>query len=171
MTSYGPWWGRQGRGLWGRGSFWHNSDLQCPHSLLPSTLLPFKAIPEAFPDHFPLPLGHHHYPAFQQPMGIAFVQLLSRLWLCNPIDCSTPDVCSNSCPLSGWCYLIISSSATSFSFCLKSFPASGLLQWCSSHQVAKALEFQLQRQSFQWISRTDFLQDWLLWSPCSPRDS
>ena len=27
----------------------------------------------------------------------------------------------------------------------------------SSHQVAKALEFQLQHQSFQWILRTDFL--------------
>ena len=26
-------------------------------------------------------------------------------------------------------------------------------------------------QSFQWIFRTDFLQDWLVWSPCCPRDS
>ena len=26
-------------------------------------------------------------------------------------------------------------------------------------------------QSFQWIFRTDFLSDWLVWSPCSPRDS
>ena len=34
-------------------------------------------------------------------------------------------VCSNSCPLSGWCYLIISSSAVPFSFCPQSFPASG----------------------------------------------
>ena len=34
----------------------------------------------------------------------------------------------------------------------------GLFQWVSSsHQVAKVLEFQLQHQSFQWISRTDFL--------------
>ena len=31
---------------------------------------------------------------------------------------------SNSCPLSWWCYLTISSSATPFSFCLQSFPAS-----------------------------------------------
>ena len=32
----------------------------------------------------------------------------------------------------------------------------GLFQWvCSSHQVAKVLEFQLQHQSFQWIFRTD----------------
>ena len=47
-----------------------------------------------------------------------------------------------------------------------------LFQWVStSHQVAKVLE--LQHQSFQWIFRIhwiDFLQDWLLWSPCYPRD-
>ena len=35
----------------------------------------------------------------------------------------------------------------------------------------KVLEFQLQHQSFQWIFRTDFLEDWLVWFPCSPRDS
>ena len=34
-------------------------------------------------------------------------------------------VCSNSRPLSQWCYIIISSSVTLFSFCLQSFPASG----------------------------------------------
>ena len=44
-----------------------------------------------------------------------------------------------------------------------------LFQWvCSLHQVAKVLE--LQRQSFLWIFRVDFLQDWLVWSPCHPRD-
>ena len=48
----------------------------------------------------------------------------------------------------------------------------GLLKWVScSHQVAKVLEFQLQHQSFQWTPRTDFLQDGLVGSPCSPRDS
>ena len=41
----------------------------------------------------------------------------------------------------------------------------------SSHEVAKVLEFQLQHQSFQWIFRTDLLQDGLAGSPCSPRDS
>ena len=46
----------------------------------------------------------------------------------------------------------------------------GLFQWVgSSHQEAKVLEFQLQHQSFQWIFRTDFLQDGLVGSPCSPR--
>ena len=48
----------------------------------------------------------------------------------------------------------------------------GLFQRVSSlHQVAKVLELQLQHQSFQWIFRTDFLQDGLVGSPCSPRDS
>ena len=53
-----------------------------------------------------------------------------------------------------------------------SFPASGSFQWVSfSHQVAKILKLQLQHQSFQRIFRTDFLYDWLVWSPCIPRDS
>ena len=48
----------------------------------------------------------------------------------------------------------------------------GLFQWVSSlHQVAKGLEFQLQHQSFQWIFRTDFLEDGLVGSPCSPKGS
>ena len=33
-------------------------------------------------------------------------------------------VCSNSCPLSWWCYLTISSSTVPYSFCLQSFLAS-----------------------------------------------
>ena len=45
----------------------------------------------------------------------------SRL-LCLPLS---PRVCSISCTLSQWCYLTISSSATTLSFCLQSFPASG----------------------------------------------
>ena len=48
----------------------------------------------------------------------------------------------------------------------------GLFKWVSySHQVAKVLEPQLHHQSFQWIFRTDFLEDGLVGSPCSPRDS
>ena len=47
-----------------------------------------------------------------------------------------------------------------------------LFQWVgSSHQVATVWEFQLQHQSFQWIFRTDFFEDWLVGSPCRPRDS
>ena len=43
-------------------------------------------------------------------------------FLCPPLS---PGVCSNSCPLNQWCYLIILLSVTCFSFCLESFPASG----------------------------------------------
>ena len=47
-----------------------------------------------------------------------------------------------------------------------------LFQWVnSSHEVARVLEFQLQHQSFQWTPRADLLQNGLVRSPCSPRDS
>ena len=45
-----------------------------------------------------------------------------------------------------------------------------LFQWVnSSHELAKVLEFQF--QPFQWKPRTDLLQDGLVESPCSSRDS
>ena len=48
----------------------------------------------------------------------------------------------------------------------------GLFKWVSSsQQVAKVMEFQLQHQSIQWIFRNDFLQDGLIGSSWSPRDS
>ena len=40
----------------------------------------------------------------------------------------SPGVCLNSCPLSPWCHITISSSASPFSSCLQSFPASGSFQ-------------------------------------------
>ena len=47
-----------------------------------------------------------------------------------------------------------------------------LFQWVkSSHEVAKLLEFQLQHHSFQRNPRADLLQNGLVGSPCSPRDS
>ena len=58
-------------------------------------------------------------------------QLLSYVWLfVTPwiahvrLLCSSlsPGICSNSCLLSRWCYLTVTSSATPFSFCLQSFP-------------------------------------------------
>ena len=67
----------------------------------------------------------------------------------------------------------ISSSVIPFSSCLQSFTASGSFQMCqfftSGGQSIRVLE--IQYQSFQWIFRTDFLQDVLVGSPCSPRDS
>ena len=41
----------------------------------------------------------------------------------------------------------------------------------SLHQVARDWLMDLQHQSFQWIFRVDFLQDWLVWSLCCSRDS
>ena len=56
-----------------------------------------------------------------------------------------------------------------FSSCLQSFQASRYFPVSgSSHQVARALELQLQHQSFQWIFKVDVLQDGLVWSPCYP---
>ena len=93
--------------------------------------------------------------------------------LCNPMDCSTPvfpvhhqllelaqtyvhrvnDAIQPSHPL-------LSASPSTFNL---SQHQGGLFQWVSSlHQVAKALEFQLQHQSFQWIFRLiSFRMDWL----------
>ena len=98
---------------------------------------------------------------------------------CDTMDCSTPgfpvhhqlpelsqthvhwvaDVIQSSHPLS--------SPSPAFSLLQQSL----FQQVSSSHEVAKVLEFQLQHQSFQWTFRTDFPQDWLVWFPCSPRDS
>ena len=47
-----------------------------------------------------------------------------------------------------------------------------IFKWVSSlHQVAKVLEFQLQHHSCQRNPRADLLQNGLVGSPCSPRDS
>ena len=57
--------------------------------------------------------------------------------------------------------------------CLQSFPASGsfpISQLLASGSQS-LLELLLQHQSFQWIFTVDFLEDWLVWSPCCPRDS
>ena len=56
--------------------------------------------------------------------------------------------------------------------CLQSFPASRSFPmsqfFASGGQV---LELHHQHQSFQWTFRVGFLQDGLVGSPCSPRDS
>ena len=43
----------------------------------------------------------------------------------HPYASLSPSVCSDSCTLSQWCYLTVSSSASPFSFCLQSLPAPG----------------------------------------------
>ena len=55
-----------------------------------------------------------------QPHGLQHARL--------PCPSPSPGVCSNSCPLSQWCHLTISSSVIPFSSHLQSFPASGSFQ-------------------------------------------
>ena len=96
------------------------------------------------------------------------------LTLCDSMDCSTPgfpflyhllelaqthahwvgDAIQQSC-------LLLSPSPSQHQDLFK----------CSLYQVAKVLQLHLQHQFFQWIFRTDFLLGWLVWSPCSSRDS
>ena len=70
-----------------------------------------------------------------------------ELWHARlPCPSLSPGVCSNSCPLNQWCYLIISSSATPFSFSIQSFPASGSFPM-SRLFASKVLELQFRHQS------------------------
>ena len=65
-----------------------------------------------------------------------FVQSLSRVWLCNLMDSSTPGfpvhrqltVCSNSCPLNRWCHPTISSSVDTSPPALNLSQQQGLFQ-------------------------------------------
>ena len=67
--------------------------------------------------------------------------LWSHGWQHTRLPCPSPSpgVCSNSCPLSWWCYLTISSSVSAFSSYPQSFPASGsfamswLFAWGGQH--------------------------------------
>ena len=100
--------------------------------------------------------------------------------LCDPMNHSMPGLpvhhqlpeFTQTYPLSWWCHPAISSSVVPFSSCPQSLPASESFQWVnSSHEVARVLEFQLQHHSFQRNPRADLLQNGLVGSPCSPRDS
>ena len=53
---------------------------------------------------------------FLRPHGLLYVRL--------PCPSPTPRACSNSCPLSQWCYPTISCSVVPFSSCLQSCSAS-----------------------------------------------
>ena len=101
--------------------------------------------------------------------------------LCDPMDCSTPGFpVHRQLPDLTKTHVYHVGDAIQPSHPLSSPPPptfnlsqqQGLFKWVSSsHQVAKVLELQLQHQSFQWIFKTDFPEDWLVWSPCSLRDS
>ena len=60
-----------------------------------------------------LSFSHYVMSDSMQPRGLQHTRLL-----CPP---PSPGVCSDSCPLSRWCCLTVSSPATRFFFCLQSF--------------------------------------------------
>ena len=84
----------------------------------------------------------------------------------------TPGVSWNSCPLSQWCHPTISSSVVPISSCLQSLPEAWSFQmtqfFASGGQSigASALASVLPMNIQDW-----FPWDWMVWSPCSPRDS
>jgi len=104
----------------------------------------------------------------------------SRLTLCDPMNRSTPGLpVHHQLPEFTQTHVHRVSDAIQPSHPLSSPSPThnpsqhqSLFQWVnSSHEVAKVLEFQLQHHSFQRTPRTDLLQNGLVDSPCSPRDS
>ena len=115
------------------------------------------------------------------------VQSLRHVWLFGPhglqhtrLPCPSPapGACSYSCPSSWWCHPIISFSV--FPSCLQSFPESGYFsvsqffasggQGIGTSASASVIIASMHIQH-QCIFRNDFPGDWLVWSPCSPKDS
>ena len=64
----------------------------------------------------------------------------------------------------------ISSSVAPLYDCTQSFPASGSFP-VSRLFLSAGQSIGTSASIFQWIFRVDFFKDWLVWSPCSPRDS
>ena len=85
--------------------------------------------------------------------------------------CPSPGVHPDSRPLSQWCHPAVSSSVIPFSSCpqslpaSESFPVSQLFAWSGQSTGLSALASFLPEKS-----RAD-LQNGLVGSPCSPRDS
>ena len=127
-------------------------------------------------------LQPHELQCTRLPCPSLFPRVGSNTWplsqWCDPIDCRTPGfpVLHYLPELAQthvhWVSDAIQPSSSVIPFSFNFSQHQGLFQWVgSSHQVTKVLALQLQHQSFQWIFRTDFLQDWLVWSLRSPRDS
>ena len=97
------------------------------------------------------------------------IQSLSRVWLCDPINCSMPDLpVHHHLPELTQTHVHWVGDAIQPSHPLSSPspPAlnpsqhQSLLQWVnSSHELAKFLEFQLQHHSLQRNPRADLLQN------------
>ena len=135
--------------------------------------------PTLFPEPFPVKIQWRSRRAtlFCAHYVIVIVQLLSHVWLFvtpwtaglqPPLDSTISQhllkslrICSNICPLSWWYCLTISSSATSFSFCLQSFPGSFLMKWLftSNGQSSGTWNFS-NSPSNEYPGLISFMIDW-----------
>ena len=100
------------------------------------------------------------------------------LWPCGlqharlPCPSPSPRICSNSCPLSRWCHLTISSSVVPFSSCLQSFlesesfPVSQLFASSGQRIEASASASVLPGIHYHWVGmlREIFKEDEV--APC-----
>ena len=89
-----------------------------------------------------------------------------------PCPSPTPGTYPNSCPLSRWCHLTISSFVVPFSSCLQSFPASGSFQrsqlfTSAGQNIGVSASTSVLPMNIQDWS----LLEWTVGSLCSPRDS
>ena len=113
------------------------------------------------------PRGHQFCSVTQSCPTLCDLMTIARQ---ASLSITKPKACSNLCPSSQEYHPTISSSVIPFPSCLQSLPAPGSFimsqLFTSDSQV-----LELQDQSFQWTFRTDFLQDGLVGSPCSPKDS
>ena len=110
---------------------------------------------------------------FSSVQSLSRDQLFATPWIARPpCPSPTPGVHSDSSPSSQWCHPAISSSVVPFSSCPQSlpawdsFPMSQLFAWGSQSTGVSALASFLPKKS-----QADLLQNGLVGSPCSPRDS
>ena len=130
---------------------WDSMDFSPPGSSVHgiSQARELEWVPFPSPEDLPSPVIKLRSPALQvnslptELPGKPIYQLLCSHWIMSdslwshglqytrlPCPSLSSGVCSNLCPLSWWCHLAISPSATPFSFCLWSFPASRSFPRC-----------------------------------------
>ena len=137
------------------------------HSSILAWKIPWTEKPGRLQPIGPQRVGHDWATSLWILQSLQFTQSLSGVWLCGPMDCSTPGLpVHHHLPefTQTQVHWVGDAIQPSHPLSSPSLPAlnlsqhQGLFQWVSSsHQVAKVLEFQLQHQSFQWTPRTDLL--------------
>ena len=90
-----------------------------------------------------------------------------------PCPSPTPRAYSNSsCPLSRWCHPTISSSVIPFASQPSIFPSITVFSMSQLFESGgQSIGVSASTSVLPMHIRTNFLQDWLVWSLCSPRDS